>query len=652
MPASRAGGKRLAALARSQLVLAVHASDNHALMPPPNYASSSRREQPLNDNDDISQRSSSTAPPPEQGRPASHHSTVISDTGESNSRPGLSDIAWSIQVYFKHCHRQPVWCFERKEVADYGSLPDELACSILALTSRFSQKHDHLQQYGNDARRLIMLRIANGMVALPTIESLCLLSYSSFIDGNIHLGQFHLGLAIQLCGSAMLDIESTYAIPDPTIERKKRLFWSLRLLEQFYGRQMNLPSAPTGLGRPFYSSTDGVQGLSSELGPKTPPLPTDDIGFAGRSEPGIWNTGIHLGWVWSRVRKYVSDCSHNILKEPWRHDSTYAMVLSDFLEIENRIPMCHRYDSVKFYERKVEELGTNYDYWAPWLKEQFTYHAIPTVLNHPFLYIVGAQHNPNLAIPNTFWRRSSELALLHATWIVRIIDMIVEKQMSLTDPFFGHMAAIAATVHLYYCCAAATRLKDKSSTDLMKCRKFLKAFIPFSTACAILDHNLDKMTRIAAGVEIMDVEDWMPSRIFLSVPLMWDILQFNCKADPHEVPTADLLDASLAPRVAQEDLEESSLLEIIVATSPEITIDTTDGGQEAPSFSRRAPVSSSPEASRNNIVWDEASFEQADNLTFNTTPWLYADASQFLGMGDIGWHDPQAAMGDSRGVPW
>ena len=164
----------------------------------------------------------------------------------------------------------------------------------------------------------------------------------------------------------------------------------------------------------------------------------------------------------------------------------YAKVVADFLETENRIPMCHRYDSVKFYERKIEELKVNRDYFAPWLKEQFTYHAIPTVLNHPFLYIVGAQHNPNLGIPNTFWRRSSEQALLHATWIVRMIDMVVDKRVPLVDPFFGHVAAIAATVHLYYCCAAAARLKHKSNRDFAKCRRFLKSFIPHSAACGEL----------------------------------------------------------------------------------------------------------------------------------------------------------------------
>lgn len=308
-----------------------------------------------------------------------------------------------------------------------------------------------------------------------------------FADGNISLGQFYLGLADQLCRSAKLDTVAMYTSRDPKAERKRRLFWSLQLLEQFYGRQTGLLSALTDIGRPFDPTTSEIDCAHPGQSPKAPSLPRDELGYGmGPNEPGIWNTSVYLGWVWSRVRKYVADCAQNILKEPWRHDSMYARVSSDFMETENRIPMCHRYDSIKFYERDVNELKLNHDYWAPWLKEQFTYHVVPTVLNHPFLYIVGAQHNPNLAIPNTFWKRSSELALLHATWIVRIIDMIVDKQVPLTDPFFGHVAAIAATVHLYYCCAAAARLKEKSHTDFAKCRKFLQGFLPFSPACVAL----------------------------------------------------------------------------------------------------------------------------------------------------------------------
>lgn len=112
----------------------------------------------------------------------SHTSPVVSDAASSTQgRPAMPDVSRAIQIYFQRCHRQPIWCFEREDVRDPASLPDELIYSIFALVSRFfSIRRSQFQRYGNEARRLIMLRLANGTVALPTIESLCLLSYSSF----------------------------------------------------------------------------------------------------------------------------------------------------------------------------------------------------------------------------------------------------------------------------------------------------------------------------------------------------------------------------------------------------------------------------------------------------------------------------------------
>ncbi|CRK14736.1 hypothetical protein BN1723_010453 [Verticillium longisporum] len=248
------------------------------------------------------EESFSVSPPPRDASnfPTTNPFPTMFDPDLANLRPGRSDMVNGINLYFKFCHRQPIWCFERDEVSDYGSLPEELACSILAVTSRFSQKCDHLHLYGNNAKTLIMLRIANG--------------------------------------SAMLDTESVYLVRDAITERKKRLFWSLQLLEQSYGRQDGLLSVPTDIWQPAFHSTGEKQ---KEPKSKVPPLPKDELGTTRPSEPGIWNTSVHLGWVWSQVRKYVSDCSHNILQEPWRHDSTYAKVLSDFMETENRIPMLY-----------------------------------------------------------------------------------------------------------------------------------------------------------------------------------------------------------------------------------------------------------------------------------------------------------------------
>jgi hypothetical protein len=175
---------------------------------------------------------------------------------------------------------------------------------------------------------------------------------------------------------------------------------------------------------------------------------------------------------------------------------------------------------------------------------------------------------------------------------------------------------------------------------------------PEASADSLKDRNLDNMTRIAGGYQNMDMDEWIPSKLYLSVPLMWDILQFNCMVDSKGIPTADLLHSSLAPSIPQEESNESSTLEIDVATSPEIKIDTADGGQDAPSLSRRAPVASSQAENSRHTVWNEASLEPSENLTFNTTPWLYADPSQFASLGDLGWLDSQSAISDTGGAPW
>lgn len=135
----------------------------------------------LNDLSENSYRATSHPLSNEASGPANDPFSIGFGLEESNVHPPSSAIARGIDLYFENCHRQPIWCFDRDELEDKGACSTELLCSILALTSRFSRDRDHLQRYGNSARNLIMLRVANGTVELETIESLCLLAYSSFI---------------------------------------------------------------------------------------------------------------------------------------------------------------------------------------------------------------------------------------------------------------------------------------------------------------------------------------------------------------------------------------------------------------------------------------------------------------------------------------
>lgn len=165
-------------------VLTLDARPTHAARPQQQQQQQQQPQQQdsaFEETTDTSEKSYSGHPLAREPSYPTSHPSVKSDCESSTLRPSPTDIACGIALYFEFCHRQPIWCFERDEVNDFALLHDELACSILALTLRFSENRDQSQLYGNNAKSLIMLRIANGTVDLATLESLCLLSYSSFM---------------------------------------------------------------------------------------------------------------------------------------------------------------------------------------------------------------------------------------------------------------------------------------------------------------------------------------------------------------------------------------------------------------------------------------------------------------------------------------
>lgn len=142
-----------------------------------------RQPQKLAETVEFSEESYSVTPPAAAKVLSSENYASSSKFGPElwNTEPQTTEINVALNLYFKYCHRQPIWCFERKDVDDHDSIPEELLHSILALTSRFAEKLEQRQPFFHNAKTVIMLRVANGMVEITTIESLCLLSYTSFI---------------------------------------------------------------------------------------------------------------------------------------------------------------------------------------------------------------------------------------------------------------------------------------------------------------------------------------------------------------------------------------------------------------------------------------------------------------------------------------
>src|SRR5687767_2126702 len=168
---------------------------------------------------------------------------------------------------------------------------------------------------------------------------------------------------------------------------------------------------------------------------------------------------------------------------PWSIDSGYAVIGAHLMDLETKLPTRHRFDLARFPDQDKKDLHSNRGYWGPWLYIQFTYHTIHSMLNHPFLYSSRPQQSAQLAVPNTFWKTSSELAFIHSTWIVRLIDMVKSKEYRVSDPFLGHCTAIAATIHIYFCRAADRSTRGAAQERLSGCLTFLEELAQLWPSC-------------------------------------------------------------------------------------------------------------------------------------------------------------------------
>jgi hypothetical protein len=138
---------------------------------------------------------------------------------------------------------------------------------------------------------------------------------------------------------------------------------------------------------------------------------------------------------------------------------------------ECSLPSANRYENCRFSERSIEEIQEKRQHWLVWIQVQILYHAIHSTLNHPFLY--SQQASRHKRGPNVFWRTSSELAILHSTWITRLIDMALKKDLEIYNPFIAHCAAVAATLHFYHSRAADSSINSGALANLNKCRFFI-----------------------------------------------------------------------------------------------------------------------------------------------------------------------------------
>ncbi|KLP13107.1 uncharacterized protein LW94_6608 [Fusarium fujikuroi] len=514
----------------------------------------------------------------------------------------LEDV---IGAYFQYCHKQPLWLFNREDFSSMQDCSEETMLALLALASCHSKHpffqgrvHELGQSYAQSAREGIMHQVGEGKVSITTVQNLCMLTLANIQANKTTLAHLHIGMANTLAKCANLDVEAC-AIEDfgTRAETRRRVFWSLHLLQQMYGHQSFTTDILQDITRPQYIAT--YTDPRKSVNERPPAIPHEDI--SGQDETtsadkksGTWAYMLQTSTLWGEVRTYVKQWAQqtNNAPPPWSIESGYAVINAYLMDSETKFPDRHRFDSARFTEQESRHLQRNRGYWSPWVYQQFAYHTIHNMLNHPFLYSSRPQQSAQLGVPNTFWKTSSELAFIHSTWVARLIEMVIRKEYRVSDPFIGHCAAIAATIHIYFCRAADKTTREAALDRLAKCVAFLAELALLWPSCKWLQERLQSLIQAAFEIDPEQEKDQEvppPRTISINTRLMWDILLYSSGAyrgTASSPQTRSLFDgSSLFPEDNTDDGED--IVEIDNFHSPTVEVSLGNGQALPPQPGRR-----------------------------------------------------------------
>ncbi|KAJ5693189.1 hypothetical protein N7462_002612 [Penicillium macrosclerotiorum] len=458
---------------------------------------------------------------------------VPSGMSSSTILPPWEEIIPLAELYLLYCESQPLPLFHRGSfIASLQTRDIEIIYAILALSLRFSHRRlsnedltEMVNSHAEVARGLVMKRVSEGPVEVSTLQCLCLLSLVDFTNGNTHRSSIHSSLAMNLAQCANLGLEARSLISNIDREERRRCFWSICLLKRLHGGEFSILDFPDAAG-PAYpqSATRPAQDLSP--GPSPHEVRRSDI-----QDQGIIAYVIMLSEAYARTARYVRLRGRPSNVPPWSPHSEYSKIIALQMDLETRMPLTHRFKPANLGDRSLEELEAHREYWGPWFLNQFMYHTMLCLLNHPLLLSLSLRTFRS-TIPEIFLQHTSDLISSHTTWIIHFINFFEEKSFLVSDPLLGYSAAVVATIELQLSFTDNPTIREQKRDRFTKCVKFVQQ----------IGERWPHMARLASAQRLQHLEDAVSATyqsdsraqnqsLLIDLSRFWEILEYSSNSD-------------------------------------------------------------------------------------------------------------------------
>lgn len=292
------------------------------------------------------------------------------------------------------------------------------------------------------AWNILSSQYQDGKTGLSFLQGTFLNTQLEFADGNAHRGCASVALGLRVIQYLGLNqAKGLSNLSKSEAEARRRITWAFFMLDRTYNasRNYSLCLSDNHFTLFFPSSSKGESPVRGSLHDKT-----NTQGH--KVDQGIMACLVQLYALWGKATEWVFEPLVTSSLPPWQTGSSLSILDSEWMQFETQFADKHRYMNVDFKRRAREDPSAR-PYLSTWLCVQFLFHSIQCLLHHPFVTMIKLR-NLNCNLSATFLQKSFETSLIHSRWIARFVKEMAEVDMRLCDPFFGYLAAIAATIQL------------------------------------------------------------------------------------------------------------------------------------------------------------------------------------------------------------
>ncbi|EKG21391.1 Transcription factor fungi [Macrophomina phaseolina MS6] len=399
---------------------------------------------------------------------------------EKTSALPLAAIRRIVDTYFTICHNQPYSFFHelnfRRKLAD-GQIPHHLVCAIIATAIRFSDdpfwqndKNETAEKFASKAWACIIstelscLEVSN----LYTVQSITLLAIFDYTGrlsrcsqrgvSRAHSHHYEagrsrhgsawvkIGVAIRIAQDLKLMLPPPTGLPPAVQEERRRVFWSIFLLDRLASCGRDLPcsilDSSCRLQLPL--SENAWRDASNESN-----IALDSLVNRERADaipPQSHSASVVIvAHMLSKVSQYMiqqSDSSHSL--PPWDPRSELAIIESDMIHLGTTLqlqrPLTEVVAEFTGLDGRIDQqcLG-------PAIFSRVLFHLCYCVLHHPFLHRKKAD-KCRIAYPPILLFRSLETGFAHARELTLLIKEAGESRCLVQASFYGYCAMVAGYI--------------------------------------------------------------------------------------------------------------------------------------------------------------------------------------------------------------